>query len=326
VIAYTIRRVLWAVVLVFVITVVTYTIFYVIPTDVRGRFQRTALTEGETRHAIPVHGAVWQEYGQFIWGLGHGSLGRSTQTREDVVHILERGAPVTAGVVAGGAVIWLLVAISVGVISAMRPRSLIDRGATVFVLLGVSVHPVWIGLVFSYFLGYRLNILPAQGYCDFFHPPPGATCGGPGQWTLHMLLPWITFSMLFAAIYMRMVRASVTETLDEDFVRTARAKGASEWRVVRRHVLRTAMLPIITMIGMDLGIVLASAIFVESVYGLPGLGTTIVAALPRADLPTIMGITLVITVTIVLLNLVIDLLYASIDPRIRIGTSVERSE
>jgi peptide/nickel transport system permease protein len=196
----------------------------------------------------------------------------------------------------------------------------------VFVLLGVSVHPVWIGLVFSYFLGYRLNILPAQGYCDFFNPPPGATCGGPGQWTLHMLLPWITFSMLFAAIYMRMVRASVTETLDEDFVRTARAKGASEWRVVRRHVLRTAMLPIITMIGMDLGIVLASAIFVESVYGLPGLGTTIVSALPRADLPTIMGITLVITLTIILLNLVIDLLYASIDPRIRVGTSVERSE
>ena len=141
-----------------------------------------------------------------------------------------------------------------------------------------------------------------------------------------MLLPWITFSMLFAAIYMRMVRASVTETLDEDFVRTARAKGASEWRVVRRHVLRTAMLPIVTMIGMDLGIVLASAIFVESVYGLPGLGTTVVAALPRADLPTIMGITLVITLTIVLLNLVIDLLDAGIDPRIRIGTSVERSE
>ena len=237
-IAYTIRRVLWAVVLVFVITVVTYMLFYVIPTDVRGRFQRTALTEGETRHAIPVHGAVWQEYGQFLWGLGHGSLGRSTQTREDVVHILERAAPVTASVVLGGAVIWLLVAISVGVVSAMRPRSLLDRSATVFVLLGVPCTRSGSGWSSRTSSATGSTSCPRSGYCDFFHPPPGATCGGPGQWTLHMLLPWITFSMLFAAIYVRMVRASVTETLDEDYVRTARAKGASEWRVVRRHVLR----------------------------------------------------------------------------------------
>jgi peptide/nickel transport system permease protein len=305
---------------------VTYVIFYVIPTDVRGRFTRTALADTDTRHAIPVHGAIWQQYGQFLWALGHGSLGQSSQTREDVVHILQRAAPVTAAVVGGGALIWLLVATVVGVLSAVRPRSLLDRSATVFVLLGVSAHPVWIGLMFSYFLGFKLNALPTEGYCDFFRPPSGATCGGPGQWALHMLLPWVTFAMLFAAIYMRMVRASVTETLDLDHVRTARAKGASEWRVLRSHVLRTAMLPIVTMLGMDMGLALGGSVFVETVYGLPGLGKTAVTALPRADLPTIMGITLFATVSIVLLNLLIDLLYASIDPRIRMGNSIERSE
>jgi peptide/nickel transport system permease protein len=325
VIAYAIRRALWSAVLFFVITMVTYVIFYVIPTDVRGRFQRTALADSDTRHAIPVHGAVWQEYGQFVWALLHGSLGQSAQTREDVTHILERAAPVTASVVLGGAIIWLVVACTVGVISAIHPRSLVDRTATVFVLIGVSAHPVWIGLIFSYFFGFRLNLLPAEGYCDFFHPPPGATCGGPGQWALHLLLPWITFAFLFAAIYMRMVRASVLETLDEDWVRTARAKGAGEWRVLRSHVLRTAFLPIVTMLGMDIGIALAGSVFIETVYGLPGLGSTVVNAVPRADLPTIMGITLFMTISILVLNLVVDLLYASMDPRIRLGTSVEAS-
>jgi peptide/nickel transport system permease protein len=324
--AYVFRRLAWTGVLVLVITWVTYVIFFVLPSDAQSTNRRTALANGDIRYAIPVHGAIYQEYGQFLWALVHGSLGESSQNRESVTSILARTAPVTASLVVGGVLLWMLIAIPVGVVSALRPRSPVDRSATVFVLLGISMHPVWIGLVLSYLLGYRLGLLPSQGYCDFFHPPPGAQCGGGFQWAYHMVLPWLTFAFLFAALYMRMVRANVTETLDLDYVRTARAKGASEWRVMRSHVLRTALLPVVTMLGMDIGLALGGSVFVESVYGLPGLGRTVVAALPQRDLPTIMGVLLVATLAIALLNLVVDVLYAALDPRVRIGRSVEASD
>ena len=140
------------------------------------------------------------------------------------------------------------------------------------VLVGISAHPVWIGLLFAYFFGFKLGWFPITGYCDFINP--SGTCGGPVQWAYHLFLPWCTFAILFAAVYARMIRANVMETLNEDYVRTARAKGAPEWLVMRSHVLRNALLPVVTMLGMDIGIALGGAIFTESVYGLPGLGKT----------------------------------------------------
>ena len=134
----------------------------------------------------------------------------------------------------------------------------------VFVLIGISAHPVWIGLLFAYFIGYKAGLTPITGYCDFFGG--GEACGGPVQWAYHLILPWVTFMILFAALYVRMIRANVMETLNEDYVRTARAKGAPERLVLRSHVLRNAMLPIVTMLGMDIGIALGGAVFTE--YGL----------------------------------------------------------
>ena len=140
----------------------------------------------------------------------------------------------------------------------------------VFVLIGISAHPVWIGLMLSFFFGYKLGWTPIAGYCNFFGASPGPSCGGPAQWAYHMILPWCTFMLLFAALYVRMIRANVMETLNEDYVRTARAKGAPERACSSHHVLRNAMLPVVTMLGMDIGLALGGAIFTETVFNLPG--------------------------------------------------------
>jgi peptide/nickel transport system permease protein len=237
-------------------------------------------------------------------------------TRREVSDIILQAAPVTASLVFGGAIVWLLIAIPVGLLSALRPRSALDRCATVFVLIGISAHPVWIGLILSYVFGEKLGLAPGGGYCDLVSP--STSCGGPLQWAWHLWLPWVTFALMFAAIYMRMVRASVLEALGEDYVRTARAKGASEARIMRRHVLRNAMLPVVTMLGMDIGLALGGAVFVERVFGLPGLGGIALQSLARRDLPVIMGIVLFGTLCVIVLNLLVDLLYTAIDPRSRL--------
>jgi len=189
----------------------------------------------------------------------------------------------------------------------------------VFVLIGVSAHPVWIGLILSYFIGFKFHLTPIAGYCDFFNPSAGADCGGPTQWAYHMILPWMTFALLYAALYVRMIRANVMEAKNEDYVRTAHAKGASQTRVMRAHVLRNALLPIVTILGMDIGFALGGAIFTESIYGLPGLGRVSLQALNNLDLPTVMGVVVFATGMIIMFNLVVDILYAWIDPRIRLG-------
>jgi peptide/nickel transport system permease protein len=211
----------------------------------------------------------------------------------------------------------MLIAIPIGILSALRPRSLLDRISMTFVLIGISAHPVWIGLIFAYVFGFRLHITPITGYCDFINP--STDCGGPVQWAYHLVLPWLTFAILFAALYVRMIRANTLDTMNEDYVRTARAKGAPEWLVLRSHILRNSMLPVVTMLGMDIGLALGGAVFTETVYSLPGLGNTAVRALFNYDTPTIQGVIVFATLAIIVFNLVVDLLYAWIDPRIRLA-------
>jgi peptide/nickel transport system permease protein len=330
---YLIRRLLWAFVLFVAVTVVTYIIFYAIPADpARLACGQRATPECIKRaaHYLGTDRPVYVQYGKFfgrlmpVAGILQGnphvkepSLGRSFTNRLSVNYVVAQAAPVTASLVFGGALIWLLVALPVGILSALRPRSLLDRLAMVGVLVGISAHPVWIGLLFAYFFGFKLGWFPITGYCDFINPT--GTCGGPVQWAYHLFLPWCTFAILFAAVYARMIRANVMETLNEDYVRTARAKGAPEWLVMRSHVLRNALLPVVTMLGMDLGIALGGAIFTESVYGLPGLGKTLINSISTFDLPTTQGVIVFATLTIIVFNLFVDLLYAVIDPRIRLS-------
>ena len=187
-----------------------------------------------------------------------------------------------------------------------------------FVLIGISTSPIWIGLMLAYFIGFKLHLTPITGYADFFNPPHGEP-GGPVQWAYHMILPWTAYSIIFAALYARMIRANVLETMNEDYVRTARAKGAPESRVLRAHILRNALLPVVTMLGMDIGLGLGGAVFTEQIFSLPGLGRTSIQALVNFDTPTVQGVIVFATVAIILFNLVVDLLYAWIDPRIRLA-------
>jgi peptide/nickel transport system permease protein len=321
--AYIVRRVLWAGVLFLAITAVTYILFFVLPVQRQQTVRRTEFAATDVRQDLNIHGPVYSEYAKFLSHTVHGDLGHSFVNRERVTRIIADAAPVTVWLVLGGAFLWLLVAIPVGIFSALRPHSLLDRMTMTGVLIGISAHPIWIGLMLSYFLGYRIHATPIGGYCDLVNP--ATRCGGPAQWAYHMILPWLTFTILFAALYVRMVRANVLETLDADYVMTARAKGASPWRVLRSHVLRNALMPIVTMLGMDIGVAFGGAVFVETVFGLPGLGQTAVLSLRRQDLPTIMGIVVWSTLAILAFNLIVDLLYAAIDPRVRVVTPSEHS-
>jgi peptide/nickel transport system permease protein len=322
VIRYLIRRVLWAVALFLAVTIVSYVLFFIIPADpakqVAGKGAQEAQVE-RARHYLHLDRPIYDQYWLFLSRLVfHGNLGHSYYNRQSVNTIVGEAAPVTASLVFGGAFFWMLLALPVGILSALRPRSLLDRSSMTFVLVGISMHPVWIGLIFAYFIGYKWHITPITGYADFINPPPGQP-GGPVQWAYHLILPWATFAILFAALYVRMIRANVMETLNEDYVRTARAKGASEAIVLRSHVLRNAMLPVVTMLGMDIGLALGGAIFTESVYSLPGLGLRSIQALQNYDTPTIQGVIVFATIVIISFNLLIDLLYAVIDPRIRLA-------
>jgi peptide/nickel transport system permease protein len=270
------------------------------------------------RHFLGLDHSVPYQYGMFLKRLVvDQSLGRSFVNRRPVNSIVGEAVPVTASLVIGGAILCMLIAVPIGILSALRSRSFLDRSAMVFVLVGISLPVVVTGLVLQYTVGFEWSFLPNAGYCNILNPPTGATCGGPIDWFVHLLLPWFTFALPFAAVFVRMIRANVMDVLGEDYVRTARAKGGSEPHVILRHVLRNALLPSLTMLGMDVAIALGGAIFVEYIYGLPGLGRVAVLSLQHFDLPTIQGIVVFTTTGIIVLNLVVDILYAVVDPKVR---------
>jgi peptide/nickel transport system permease protein len=246
------------------------------------------------------------------------SLGRSFANRRDVNEVVGQAAPVTASLVFGAIILILCVSIPIGVLSALRPRSLLDRAAMVYVLVGISLPSFWIGLVLAYVVSFRLGITPISGYCDVINPSLASQCGGPAEWAHHMILPWATLALVGAGTYVRFIRADVMETMNQDYVRTARAKGAPEHRVMRSHILRNAMLPVVTMLGMDISLLLGGSIFIETVFGLPGLGFVVLESITNFDLPVTQGIVVFGAIAIIFFNLIVDILYAWIDPRIRL--------
>jgi peptide/nickel transport system permease protein len=331
--AYLVRRVAWAAVVFVAVTLVTFVVFYVIPTNgpqsVQGRQTRTR-DVARTEQQLGLERPLAVRYAGFLRDLARGSLGRSYTQRRSVDDIVLRAAPVTASVILGGILIWLAVGLVVGILSALRPRSLLDRVSMVGVLVGVSAHPIWLGFLLAWLLGAKAHVFPVTGYCDFFDPALHARCGGPAEWAYHLVLPCVTLAVFFAAMYVRMIRASVLDVLEADYVRTARAKGASETRVIVRHVLRNALLPLVTMLGMDVGLSLGGAAFVEVVFGLPGLGhvafehlgfvrSVDTASYSPVDLPVTAGIVVVLTTVIIVTNLLADLLYSWVDPRVAVA-------
>jgi peptide/nickel transport system permease protein len=308
---YLAARLAASVLLFLAITLFVFAAFFALP-----GYNREQRRFGGGPNPYRLHGSLPHQYTEYVWNfVRHGDLGRSYADREAVTRRLFRAAPVTLSLVLGGLAVWLLVAIPVGVLAALRPRSLLDRGAMVFALIGISAHPVWLGLMLGFVFGVHWHVFPAAGYCDLF--TPSTDCGGPAQWGYHLVLPWLAFGLLNAALYMLMTRAVVREELDHDYVRTARAKGATDAHVVRAHVLKNVTLPLLTMIGMNMGIALGGVIFIESAFGLPGLGGLLRRSIMIHDVPMTAGIVLFMTLAIVLLNLLVDLAYAAFDPRIR---------
>lgn len=248
-------------------------------------------------------------------GLLHGDLGYSYVNQQSVNSILKGAFPITLSLALGASVLWLAMGVASGIWSAIRPRSFLDRFFTFLALLFYSMPTFVLGLVLLLTLYFQLTKhglawFPATGYVSL--------TSDPYQWARHLLLPWFTLAAVTAAAYTRLTRGSMLDVLGEDYIRTARAKGLSERRVVFRHGLRAALTPIVTQFGIDLGTLLGGAIITEVVFGLPGMGFEAVRAITSNDLPIIIGVVVVATTAIVLANIVVDILYAVLDPRVRL--------
>jgi peptide/nickel transport system permease protein len=319
-----IRRFFWAIFLFLCATIITYIIFFVIPSDPAQIACGTHCTKqiiAHVRVSLHLNLPIYQQYWLFIWNmLKHHSLGYSYANGASVNSIIGQDVPVTASLVFGGAVFWLALSIPIGILSALRPRSIGDRSAMVFVLIGISAPPVWIGLILAYFIGYKLGWTPIADYCNLVPGSGTGECSGPAQWAYHLILPWMTFMFLFAALYVRLIRANVMETMSEDYVRTAHAKGASFQRVLFQHVLRNSMLPVVTILGMDIGLALGGAVFTEFVFQLRGLGSQLISSAVRDDLPVVVGIVVFACLAVIVFNFLVDVAYAWLDPRIRLTT------
>jgi peptide/nickel transport system permease protein len=344
---YVLRRLAVAVVLLFALSLITFFMYFKIPANPAGMvldLQRATPADiAAVRHELGVDRPVYVQYGKYVWRALHGDFGVSWATQQyfapagleggvPVGQIVWRAAKVTASLVLGGFALLLLVAIPLGTFVATRPRGIVDRVALGLSLAAISTHPLVVGLLLQLFVGNRWHIAPASGYCTLTSPSAAAKaqaarfgteiCGGPLQWASHLALPWVTFALFFVALYLRMMRARMLEVLEEPYVRTARAKGASESTVIRHHALRNAIAPVVTMVGMDAGMAIGIALYVETVFALPGLGRTTIGALQGFsgfDLPVIVAVVLVTALAIILLNLAVDLLVFAIDPTIARG-------
>jgi peptide/nickel transport system permease protein len=310
------RRVLFGILVLWLISVAVFVLFFVAPHDpartIAGR-QATAQTVQLVRHRLGLDQPVLTQYEHFLAGLLHGDLGYSYYNSEPVRSLLVARLPVTLSLALGGAILWLLLGVGIGITAARHPRSLRDRAATVFVLGGLSMPTFLVGLLLLYFLFFRLhlagvNAFPGGGYVPFTESPL--------QWAQHLILPWLTLALVSAATYSRLTRGSLLEVLGVDYVRTARSKGITEQRVMYRHALRSALTPVVTQLGIDVGALLGGAVITENVFGLPGLGQLAVQSVVTQDLPVVIGIVLLAAFFVVAANIVVDLTYAVLDPRV----------
>jgi len=318
---YLIRRTLFLILALFIISVLTFLIFVKLPPgDPARRFagRRATVQQIENvREQLGLNDSVFVQYGRLAKGLiplpGYFLTEESYFSFVNFVPVKEEiygRLPVTITLALGGAIVWLLIGIPVGIVSAIRPRSLVDRAGMVFALFGVSAPVFWLGFVFLYIFWFRLGIAPGSGLAPDESLIEGVLRG-------RFLMPWIVISLSFAAFYARMVRGNLIETMGEDYIRTARAKGLSERRVIVRHGLRSALTPVVTMFGMDMGILLGGAIITETVFNLPGIGQYAIRSLVTNDIPAVMGVTMLAAFFIVVANLVVDVAYAFLDPRVR---------
>jgi peptide/nickel transport system permease protein len=313
------RRLFFGLVVLWVVASAVFVLYFVAPHDpaqtIAGR-QATAQTIGLVRHRLGLDRPLIDQYGRYLGRLVHGDLGYSYVNSQPVTTIIKQDLPITASVALGGAVIWLTIGVSSGVLAATRPRSIADRTVTGLALFFYSMPTFLLGELFLLVLFYRLHLAGVR----FF--PGGGYVGitrSPAEWAKHMILPWFTVALVTAATYSRLTRGALLDVLGEDYIRTARSKGVTERRVLFRHALRSALTPVATQFGIDLGGFLGGIVLTETVFSLPGLGQQVYSSISRQDLPVIIGLALLASAFIVVANIAVDAVYSLLDPRVRLS-------
>ena len=316
---YIIRRLLWVLLVVILVTFFTFVIFFVMPpVDPAVLFAGRTPTPrliAEIRENFGLDRPFLVQYGLFLKRIflgdeyGWPGFGMSFVTRSPIRENFLGRAFVTMQLAAGAAVLWLIVGITIGIISALKRGKWQDRMAMGFALFGVSAPVFWLGLMALYIFWEKLGLPVGSGYVPFTESPT--------EWFLHFILPWSVLALLFAAFYARMVRGSLLDSFGQDWIRTARAKGLPERKVVYKHGLRASLTPVVSMFGVDLGTLLGGAIITETVFNLPGLGTYVVRSVINGDIPVIMDVVVFGGMAVALMSLVADILYAFLDPRVR---------
>jgi peptide/nickel transport system permease protein len=314
-----IRRILTGIIVLWAVSTATFLLFFARPVEVVGRQlagrAASPAVINETISQLGLNQPIIEQYWHFIDHLLHGNLGYSFYSGESVNTIVKQDLPITASVVIGGVVLWLIVGLGVGILSATRARSVFDRVSTLGVLVGISMPVFVLGELLLLVVFLPLN----EHGVTFIQDGYAGLSSGIGPWIGHMLLPWVTLAAVQAAIYTRLSRGSLLDTLGEDYVRTARAKGLSERRVIYRHAVRAAMTPVVSQLGIDVGSLLGGVVVVEQVFGLNGLGSVSVAAIDTSNLPVIIGFVIFAAAFVVVANIIVDLLYSLLDPRVRIS-------
>ena len=315
---YIIRRVLWGIAMLFIVSALIFVIFYVLP-SADPAVLRAGRNAGPQqieaiRHTLGLDKPIYVQYFDYMKQVFlHCNVGYSYQYNIPVRQLIFNRLPATIWLVTGAVIIWLSIGITVGIVSAVKRRSLLDRASMTTSLAFISAPVFWLGLVSLYLFSEdigRWKLFPGQGAF--------ASASTPLQKADAMILPWLVLAAATAAIYARYMRASMIDTMGEDYIRTARAKGVPERSVIMRHGVRSAITPIVTLIGLDVGTLLAgNAILTETVFNIPGVGRLLYQAISVSDLTTIQGITLFGAFFIIFFNLIVDIAYAYLDPRVR---------
>jgi peptide/nickel transport system permease protein len=298
----------------FAISILTFVIFNVIPAGdpavrMAGK-SATPTTIEAIRRDWGFDQPVYEQYVKTMAKVFSGNLVSYIDQR-NVVDEIKHDAPRTFSLAIGAAIMWMIVAVAMGLYTAVKAGRFADRFLTVIALVGISMPVFWIGALINYYLGFKAGIFPNGGYVPLTQDPI--------QWAYHLLMPWTTLSLLFIGIYSRVLRGNVLDTMNDDYVRTARAKGLSERQVLVRHVLRNSLIPIITLWGLDFGAVLGGgAILTEAVFDIQGIGQYAATSVTQLDVPPVLTVTIFGAFFIVFLNTIVDVVYAYLDPRIRL--------
>ena len=313
-----IRRLLLGVLVLFLVITLVFALFYIFPSDVArnlaGR-QATPETIALIQARLGLDKPIYVQYWNFLVGLVHGNLGYDYYHNIPVANIIKDALPKTVSIALGASVIWLLLGVFNGVVSAVRPRTVADRALTIFSLTFYSMPTFVLGLTLLYFFYFKFTLagilwFPAGGYVELRQDP--------FQWFRSLVLPWLTLALVQAALYTRLTRGSLLDVLGEDYIRTARAKGVSENRVIYRHGLRSGLTPIVTQFGIDLGVLVGGIVVTEQVFSIDGMGYEALGAINNQDSPIIIGVVIVAAAAVVVANIVVDMLYAVLDPRVRL--------